>query len=619
MRNRLNKRIACLLMIALIVTMVPIQSAKVQAAGASTWKVVKINNTAFDKEYSLEFDTGGVTYGYKNGKVVLMNTYTRKLIKITSFTEINEIRKIGNNVDAIVVKETKGKRLFGVIDKTGKTLIPTSIYTEIFFTTNGFFAIDALKNHYFLSRDARVLCEYKNGEKIVQYGNYFAVINERSLDFKEMYDYDGNKVDNIPESERTANNQYYIMRNTLIQGMIDKSSESMNGLKDDMLPAYYKEHNPKGEWKRRYSYVTPVQNCYIINILEEYGDKNNVLFTASKKYLYDLKGNLITVADDIKAFNNTKQYIVSISNDKDIKIYNARNAKATAIQPSITGEYDYLTFETFGDYIIISKCHAYDDGGELQPSAGIIYDLGGKVVEECDDINIYSNFIEMNGKYYNEKMEELSVQGSIYSATNGYMIRKNLGSGKEKIIFTDFKLNQVTSAIIKKNEVHIFNNYDSDSIPDRADFDILPNGAGVHVSSEHMSKDDTKHYFIDRNGHVRKEFSDSKGYHYYKVVTKGSTNQIAVLKTQKAATVNIGQTVISSAKNTAPGELTVKWNTIKGVTAYHVEIRREDNREYIAKDAKTNSIVVTGLKKGMSYKVQIRAYVNRGDGWDVGK
>ena len=157
----------CLLSTALTFSLMLGETVKTQAA--ETWKIVKISSTSLDKEYPLDFDSGHVTYGYKYGRVALMNTYSRKLLKLTSFTEINQIKKIKTNMDAIVIKETKGKRLFGVIDKTGKTLITASKYTEIFFQKNGFRAVDAAKNNYFISRTGKVLCTYKNGEKVVEY------------------------------------------------------------------------------------------------------------------------------------------------------------------------------------------------------------------------------------------------------------------------------------------------------------------------------------------------------------------------------------------------------------------------------------------------------------------
>lgn len=66
--------------------------------------------------------------------------------------------------------------------------------------------------------------------------------------------------------------------------------------------------------------------------------------------------------------------------------------------------------------------------------------------------------------------------------------------------------------------------------------------------------------------------------------------------------------VMKSAKNSAKGTVTVKWNKIQDANGYEVKYVKGSSSKIVKAKASATSIKIKNLKKGKTYKVSVRAY-----------
>lgn len=84
------------------------------------------------------------------------------------------------------------------------------------------------------------------------------------------------------------------------------------------------------------------------------------------------------------------------------------------------------------------------------------------------------------------------------------------------------------------------------------------------------------------------------------------------LNTNSPAPASPAKVVIKSAKNSAKGTVTVKWNKIQGVNGYKIRYVQGSSSKTVKAKASATSIKINNLKKGKTYKVSVRAYKTSG-------
>ena len=97
----------------------------------------------------------------------------------------------------------------------------------------------------------------------------------------------------------------------------------------------------------------------------------------------------------------------------------------------------------------------------------------------------------------------------------------------------------------------------------------------------------------------------------YKVVAKASTGDSTLSKSRTV--YRVARPAISSATNSAASRMTVKWGKNAKATGYEIQYSTSKtfasgNKTVTAAGASTVSKVITGLTKGKTYYVRIRAF-----------
>ncbi|GEM_PF-6317782 len=595
----MKKWIIYIIICAMIFTFVP--NVATTAAGV-TWKKPVSSKCILDKVFRLNLDTDAVIYGYYKGKVALMDGYTGKLIKTTGFTEINEVRKIENNTDAIVGKEVKGKLFFGLINKSGNTLIQADKYTQIYYMSHGFRAVDAKKKSYFITRTGKVLYTYGNGETIKEYCKYFVVIKPTypkdsdkntepsSAEIKGIYDYTGKKFAEISEADKTANNQYWMLYNSVITN-IKKSVE--NEMKE-MIPQEYTEQ------VKVYINVSSKGNCYIVRASAYAQDTNKNYYIKGNSYLYDIKGNLLEKPDELWTVDDTyvvcRSYAVGGNNTvASATLYDTKTYQKTENADMKSGN-----VWKFGDYFLTGSP---DDNFITEP---IMYDATGKLFKKFNGLgSIKGDYLVINNNssdspdfnkktLYNKKMEEVQVDGIIYYAGDGYIICNRMSDNKVKWKFTDMSLNIVAEAVFK------------DHPGEYIQFKILKNKTGVYLMNSN-SNNGFSEYVIDKGGKIIYTYSDGKYDTNVFVKSRGTTNYISCIKMDEY--IKAGIVSLTCVKNSGNGEASVTWKPLKGVTGYQIEYKNTAQTYVQNVKTKGASISLTGLEKGKTYSIRVRAYI----------
>ncbi|BCN30977.1 fibronectin type III domain-containing protein [Anaeromicropila herbilytica] len=593
---------ALLIILTLLLTMLDNTTTK---AAMTAWKINGNYRCVLNKVYDVDFDTHGIIYGYYKGKVALMDAVTGKLIKVTEFTDFNEIRQnpYNSNIDAIVTKKVHGTRYFGLIDQSGNTLVPPNKYTEIYYTNHGFRAIDAKKQTYYISRTGKVLYTYGDNDKLDEYGKYFLVYQlidaENRVDIKGIYDYDGNEVTDIPEEDKTALNQYWLLYNTKIK---DMKNEVIADIKKSDSKA--KDIDPS---------VDSYGNCYLLNAHNLY-------------YLYDRNGNLLDKSNDyLRVYGG--DYIV-LRNRKDVTggiyanetvasstLYNTKTYQKWENTDFVDVEENPMIIKPFGKYFISYDRPDYECTYNVR-----LYNPSGKLIKECGN-----NIMELGNGYaldkiYNQDMENLTFDGKFipsnddiysYNIDQGEILYKTLSKNKVQLSFLDKSLNVVTKATLNKNIDNI----------DVCEYKIFDNNSGVYIKYC-LNKVYTETVY-DRNGKIIFTKSDRRGDTNFYIRSKGTTNYVGCTRLPNRLT--LGRAIITSVKNTGHGEATVAWNPIPGATGYQVNVSSDGKGtdpgyEYQNHySTKTNSLTFRALKIGGTYTFTVRAYIQHGKLYDCGR
>lgn len=188
-KRRLKSVIAAVLVAAMLTTMAPQVVCK---AAETAWEIVKNQETPLDEVYfdckKSDDETKSYLYGYKDGKVVIMDS-DYKLVKKTDYDEIAAMKeKVKGETAYIVSKKIGNNSKFGLMSEKGETVLEPQYDWMAF----GNYAITVRKfsdEKYFnglLSYDdgkELIPCEYES-IKVV------GVKNEKML--VTAVDYDGN-------------------------------------------------------------------------------------------------------------------------------------------------------------------------------------------------------------------------------------------------------------------------------------------------------------------------------------------------------------------------------------------------------------------------------------------
>jgi hypothetical protein len=575
-------------------------------ASEVTWQKRENKICPLDKIYTVDFDTNGVIYGYYKEKVALMDGHTGKLMKTTGFTEINEVRKNRNEdgIDVIVGKEEKGKLFFGLMDQTGNTLIPADKYTELYGMKHGYRAIDLQGKTYFITRTGEVLYTYEKGEAVKEYDKFFVAMEPTypegshedtepaSVEMKGIYDYHGGRLTEIPEADKTAENQYWIIYNSVIRAI------------KEFVERDIKERIPQGytEEVKVLTSISPMGNCYIAHGSVYGQDPKGNQYVKGNYYLYDRKGNLLEKADELRTVDDTyvvcRTYAPGENNQvQSATLYDTKTYRKTENTDMKDGN-----VWRFGDYFLTG---ILDDVNYItEPS---LFDGRGKFIRKFDDHGSFQGdyFVINNSLYYNRKMEEVKIKGSLYRAGDGYVICQEMSDNKVKWKFTDMSLNIITEAVLP--------DYPSDHM-DALKYKILSNKTGVYF----MSTDNGfREYVMDTNGNIIYSYKDNRPDANVFIKSKGATNWIVCNKMPE--TMTPGKVGGVSVENTGRGEATVTWEPVKGVTGYQVEYKNDEQTYVQNVKTKGTSIALTGLEQGKAYSIRVRAYIWNGNGQISGK
>ncbi len=602
--TKMKKWIAYLLICALVFPLTINTEAK---AADVKWKVSKINTTSIDRYYPVNFDTDGVIYGYSRGSVALMDGFTGKLIKRTQFNDINEIRKndTEDTIDAIVGKKVKGTLYYGVIDRDGDTIIPANKYTQIYFMDQGFRAVDSKNKTYLIDRTGQVLYTYGTGEVLKEYVTFFVVYkpiytegdNKKSdpacVEIKGTYDYSGNPITEIPESDKTANNQYWLQYNTAITNMKTSVEKEIK----ENIPKDYTEQIYKG------TQIENLGNCYILDTFYSALNKEGKSSMKSCYFIYDRNGNQLAKAEYVNTIGNVAFY--QNSRDKKAALLDTITYQKTE-NTDVTDIYNFGW--KFGAYFAFGYIDD-DVEGDLYIGGLTLYDANGNLVKAFDSEVVYDgDYIKSsdengNRVYYNGKLEEFVADGYLRRIGDGNIIVKSPSDDTTKLTFTDSKLNKVTDITLKNIWVVEF-----------IDYQILPGNTGVYV--KFASGDGQMEYVIDKNGKIISASDNLKADVKIYMQLRKNTYDIRCVKMAK--TVTIGKTYIKSLKNTGNGEATISWNAIPGVTGYNIEYKSDKETYVVNAKTKATTLTLSGLEKGATYSFRVVAYIKHDTYSDFG-
>ncbi|BCN31042.1 fibronectin type III domain-containing protein [Anaeromicropila herbilytica] len=605
MKKKINK----LIMYILICTMViPFSISNSTKAAEQTFKIIGKYRSKLDTTYPVDFDTNGVIYGYSRGKVVLMNGATGKLIKTTEFTDINEIKqnKYNDNIDAIVTRQKNRTVYYGLMDKEGNTLISPNKYTEMYYMDRGFRAVDAKKNEYYISRTGKVLYTYEKDDQIKEYDKFFVayipsypdirnnLTPPSSVQIKGVYDYDGNPVTEIPEEEKTADNQYWLLLNTSIK---DMRSTAEKEVRAEVPEKYRDKINLNVDF-------TTIGNCYLITVKGDIINGFNKEYSIERYYLYDMKDKLLAKADEVAiAWDD---YVVLrnakiVNNERviaDATLYNTKTYQKWE-NTDFKDKDDSLCVHKFadwkyGEYFISCYYPVEDDNLHSDLYNVALYDAKGKLIKRYDD---YYDFYTVLADVDKQRSQDIKDSGEIYTYYYGDDLRTEIGDGlieykslaknKVQLTFFDYSYNIIAKTTLNKNikDINIL------------DYKILNHNSGIYVSYQ-TGKVYTETVY-DRNGKVVYNYSDTNSDRNVYIQSNGVTNYIGCSRLAKPIT--IGRVIFTSAKNTGPGEVTLTWNAVKGANSYEVDCRCNQSAYYHEEYTKSNSVVITGLEKGSSY------------------
>ena len=123
-KRRLKSVIAAVLVAAMLTTMAPQVVCK---AAETAWEIVKNQETPLDEVYfdckKSDDETKSYLYGYKDGKVVIMDS-DYKLVKKTDYDEIAAMKEKLNGQTAYIVSKKVGKeKKYGIISEKGEIII----------------------------------------------------------------------------------------------------------------------------------------------------------------------------------------------------------------------------------------------------------------------------------------------------------------------------------------------------------------------------------------------------------------------------------------------------------------------------------------------------------------
>ncbi|BCN31041.1 fibronectin type III domain-containing protein [Anaeromicropila herbilytica] len=604
------KVIAYILVCAMIL---PFTTNNTTKAANTTWKITNKYRSTLEKGYQTKFDTNGVIYGFYKGKVALMNGITGKLIKVTDFTNYNEIRKnkYNSNIDAIVTKKVNGKLYFGVIDKVGNTLIPGNKYTEIYYMDHGFRAVDG-NNTYFIDRTGKILYTYEMDDVIEEYEHCFVIYQPTypehrrnmkpiSAECKGIFDYEGNELPSIPDEDKTATSLYWVQYNTIIHDIRQKSESEM---RETISDEKYKKTEITTD-------VTPNGNCYIVHATLQSDNPIN------QYYLYKMNGEKIGNADQIiEVIDKDAVVLRTIKSEVKNKVNEKIVTNAMLIdtdtyqEQSDTeftnyDEYELGDIRSFGKYLIF-----YYDGGDGTNNNIGLYDAKGKLIKKYNSMNVINNCcLELDNNIYNSNMEPLNLKGyllnvndadSEFSFEHADLLYNRISESKVQVSFLDDSLKIITKKTFK----------DKSNTLDFLDYKILKNNTGVYLRYQ-VGKVYTD-IVIDRTGKTVYSYSHNDPNINLYFQSSGTKNYIGCSKIKYISNIDTLQKVKHlSIKNTGEGELTVKWNAIDGVTGYELQyVNGDDVRRY---STKSNSIILKGLEKGAECQIGIYALIE-GDG-----
>ena len=123
-KRRLKSVIAAVLVAAMLTTMAPQVVCK---AAETAWEIVKNQETPLDEVYfdckKSDDETKSYLYGYKDGKVVIMDS-DYKLVKKTDYDEIAAMKeKVKGETAYIVSKKIGNNSKFGLMSEKGETVL----------------------------------------------------------------------------------------------------------------------------------------------------------------------------------------------------------------------------------------------------------------------------------------------------------------------------------------------------------------------------------------------------------------------------------------------------------------------------------------------------------------
>lgn len=123
-KRRLKSVIAAVLVAAMLTTMAPQVVCK---AAETAWEIVKNQETPLDEVYfdckKSDDETKSYLYGYKDGKVVIMDS-DYKLVKKTDYDEIASLKEKLNGQTAYIVSKKVGKeKKYGIISEKCEIII----------------------------------------------------------------------------------------------------------------------------------------------------------------------------------------------------------------------------------------------------------------------------------------------------------------------------------------------------------------------------------------------------------------------------------------------------------------------------------------------------------------
>jgi len=575
-------------------------------ASGVTWQKRENKRCPLDKIHPVDFDTNGVIYGYYKDKVALMDGHTGKLMRITEFTEINEIRKNRNEdgIDVIVGREEAGKLFFGLMDQTGTPLIPADKYTELYGMNHGYRAIDAQGKTHFITRTGKVLYTYEKGETVKEYDKFFVVVKPvepegsgqsmepASVEIKGIYDYHGNKLGEIPETDKTAENQYWILYNSVIH-TIKEFVE--NDIKTKIPQGYT-------EGVEAFVNISPIGNCYVVHGSVHAQDPKGNQYVKGNYYLYDRMGKLLEKADELMTVDDTYVVCRTYAPGENNSVQNATLYDTKTYRKTENTDMKDGNVWRFGDYFLTGTLE--DANYIMEPS---LFDGRGKFIRKFDGHGSFQGdyFVINNRLYYNKKMEEVKVEGSLYRAGDGYVICQEMPDGKVKWKFTDMSLNIIAEALLPDYPIENM---------DAIKYKILSNKTGIYIMNPGNG---FREYVIDTSGKIIYSYKDNRPEPNVFIESKGATNQIVCNKMPEAMIP--GKVRRISVKNTGKGEATVAWEPVKGVTGYQIEYKHAEQTYVQNVKTKGTSILLTGLEQGKTYSIRVRAYIWNGNGQISGK